>query len=287
MRVLSVSSRGGTLTMGAISGVVAGAKTRGFGMPGVALQWFEGAGDGKSFRGGRTLARVLDVEVHIYGTDRNDMLSKYGNLARIFVLDNAPVTMTLTLDGQAWRGEVVRSGGGDYSFESSDTDGKTYLKTVWTMEAGDPYWTRVDSEARNISVAGLGIPLIGPGRSLVQMSLSDMEGTGAATFENSGDVEAWPLWTFYPPFDEILLTRDGLTLHWIAPALKTTGYVTIDTAQGTIEDETGANLYTGLEPAPKFWSIPNGSSSATIGLSGASGASRGTVAWHPRKVVLF
>lgn len=286
-RVLSVQSRGGSLTMGPLSGVMAGAKTRGFGMPGVALQWFEGAGDGKSFRGGRTLSRVLDLEVRIYGANRADMLAKYGNLARIFVLENAPVTLGLLLDGEAWRTEVVRTGGGDYSFEKSETDGKTFLRTVLTVEAGDPYWTRVNSEARNITVGGLGIPLIGPGISLVQLSLSDMEGSGEATFENSGDVEAWPVWTFYPPFDSILISRDGLTLDWTAEETKDEGYLVIDTAQGTITDETGENLYGGLTPAPKFWSIPPGPSVATMALSGATGETRGTVAWHPRKVVLF
>jgi hypothetical protein len=284
-RVLSFQGKGGSLVMGEASGVKAGAKTRGFGMPGVALQWFEGAGDGASYRGGRTLPRVIDVEVRVYGTDRADMLNRYGNLARIFVQEMGEVTMTILLDGEAWRASVVRTGGLDYSFESSDTDGKTYLRTVLTVQAGDPYWTRVDSEARNIGIQGLGIPLIGPGKSLVTLSLSDMGGSGTATFENSGDVQAWPIWRFNAPFNSIYIAHAGQVLEWVG--VKAAGWIELDTQQGTVTDETGANRYAGLEPAPRFFSIPPGSTSAELVLPGATGATTGSVVWHPRKVVVF
>lgn len=285
-RVLSLVSRGGTLEMGHQSGVRAGLKVRGLGMPGVANQWFEGAGEGKAYRGGRTLARVIDMPVMIYGTDRQDVLEKYANLARIMLAENAPVTLTVELDGEGWRTAVVRSGGGDYTF-GDDTDGSTYLKTIFTVESGEPYMTRVDSEARVITPGGLGIPLIGPGQSLVQLLLSNTEGSGAVQFTNTGDVSAWPVWTFLPPFQNFLLARDGLVLEFKQAAVKASGFIEIDAAAGTVKDENGVNRYDLLSPAPKFFSIPRGTTSANVILTGATGATRVNVAWHPRKAVLF
>lgn len=285
-RVLALSSAGGALTLGEASGVKAGLKVRGLGMPGVSLQWFEGAGEGKSFRGGRTLGRVVDMPVKINGANRGDVLAKYSALARIMVLENAPVTLTLELDGEAWRSQVVRSGGGDYTM-GDDTDGSTWLRTTFTVDSGGPYWERVNSEARVVEPGGLGIPLIGPGQSLSQLRVSNTEGSGAVEFTNTGDVAAWPSWRVLPPFQAFEFQRDGLVLEWSQPAVKTDGWIDVDSIAGTVTDETGANRYDGLASAPKFFSIPPGTTTATVILTAASGATRVNVAWHPRKVVLF
>lgn len=285
-RVLAVSSAGGALTLGEASGVRAGLKVRGLGMPGVSLQWFEGAGEGRSFRGGRTLSRVVDMPVKINGANRQEVLERYSALARIFGLDNAPVTLTLELDNEGWRANVVRTGGGDYTM-GDDTDGSTFLKTVLTIESGDPYWTRVNSEARVITPGGLGIPLIGPGQSLSQLRLSNTEGSGTVEFTNTGDVAAWPEWRILPPFQAFEFARGGLSLEWSQPATKTDGWIDVNSKDGTVKDETGANRYDGLSPAPKFFAIPPGATSASVLLTTASGATRVNVAWHPRKVVLF
>ena len=285
-RVLELSSAGGALTLGDASGIKAGLKVRGLGMPGVSLQWFEGAGEGKSFRGGRTLGRVVDMPVKITGTDRADVLAKFSALARIMVLENSPVTLTLELDGEGWRSQVVRAGGGDYTM-GDDSDGATWLRTIFTVESGSPYWERVNSEARVITPGGLGIPLIGPGQSLAQLRLSNTEGSGAVEFTNTGDVAAWPSWRVLPPFQAFVFERDGLVLEWSQAATKTDGWIDVNSIDGTVTDETGENRYDGLADAPKFFSIPPGTTSAQVVLTAASGATRVNVAWHPRKVVLF
>ncbi|XAO35627.1 minor tail protein [Microbacterium phage FireCastle] len=285
-RVLELSSQGGKVTLGEQAGIKAGLAVRGTGMPGVELQWFEGAGEGKTFRGGRTLARTMDVPVKFYGANRDDVLSKYSDVARIMLLENAPVRVTLDLDGEKWFNDVVRTGGGDFSWDK-DTDGSTYLKTIFTVESGNPHWTRVDSEARVITPGGLGIPLLGPGQSLAQLRLSNTEGSGAVQFVNTGDVEAWPIWTFLPPFKDFSLSRDGMTLDFVQPATKLTGFIEIDSKAGTIKDQSGVNRYDLLGPAPKFFPIPRGTSTAQVVLLGATGDTRVNVVWHPRKVVLF
>ncbi|WKW85413.1 minor tail protein [Microbacterium phage Milani] len=285
-RVLALSSAGGSVVLGEESGIKAGLNVRGTGMPGVELQWFEGAGEGKTLQGGRALGRTVDMPIKFYGANRGEVQEKYSEVGRILLVENAPVLVTLELDGEAWRSEMVRTGGGDFTY-GQDTDGSTYLKTVVTMESGSPYWTRVDSEARVITPGGLGIPLLGPGQSLSQLRLSNTEGSGAVQFTNTGDVAAWPTWRFLPPFQNFLLSRDGMVLAFNQAAVKTTGYIDIDSKAGTIVDENGVNRYDLLGAAPKFFSIPRGTTSAQVVLNGATSDTRVNVAWHPRKVVLF
>jgi len=162
------------------------------------------------------------------------------------------------------------------------------LLTVITVQAGRPYWESIDSEGREIAPEGVGKGLLGPGQSLVQLILGSVDGFGSVTFSNTGDVEAWPVWTMYAPFSGFALVRsDGLALEWVGATTKSTGYIIVDSLSGTVVDETGANRYGELEPAPKFFSIEPGTSQASVVLSAATAGSRANVAWRPRKMVLF
>lgn len=286
MRALSLSSRGGDLPLDGSAGVQARLHVRGFGMPSVELQWFDGAGDGSSFRGGRTLPRTIDMPVRISGADREEVQRRFARLARILSVENAPVTLTAEFDSKAWRIDVVRVNGGDFSYED-DSDSVSMVNTTITLQAGMPYFEAVDGEGRKIEPSGTGLGLLGPGQSLVQMILSSTDGFGDVIFQNTGDVDAWPTWTFYAPFDGFVIVRDGLVLAWTGAARKATGYITVNTREGTVQDETGANRYGELEAAPRFFTIPVGESTASVVLAGASGAARADVSWNPRKLVLF
>lgn len=285
-RTLSMESRGGALTLDGSSGIRVGLKVRGTGLPPVSLQWYEGAGEGSSLRGGRTLARIMDIPIKVYANNRSEVDDLLQQISKIFAVQNAPVTLTLNLDREVWSLQVVRTGGGDWDW-GADTDGSTYLKMIVTVQTdGSPYWMRQDSTGRDLTPGGVGIGLLGAGVSLAQLRLANMEGLGTVQFENVGDVDAYPNWTLHGPFTGFSLARGDLVLSWTG-AVATGERVLIDTAQGTIVDGAGANLYGGLAPAPKFWTIPEGTSTASIVLSGAGGTSRIEVNWHPRRLAVF
>lgn len=286
MRVFKIESPGGSMMLDGTVGVQMRLAVRGMGMPDVSLQWFDGAGDGSSFRGGRTLPRTLDLPVKITGVSRQAVLDRFSALARIMRLPYES-TLTAMFDDDEYRLRVVRTGGGDYTMET-DSDGRTILLTTVTVQAGSPFWESVDGEGREIKPVGVGLGLLGPGQSLVQMILGSVDGFGSVQFQNTGDVDAWPIWRLYAPFTGFALVRsDGLSLEWVGDIAKTTGYVVVDALSGTVVDETGANRYGELEPAPKFFSIPPGTNAASVVLSGAAGASRANVSWNPRKLVMF
>lgn len=283
-RVITISSNAGSLTFGNDSGVKALIAVRGTGLPEVTTQWFEGVGDGAAYRGARVLPRVIDVPVKVVGASREVIASRMSQVARILAPASGMVRFTLQLGNFSWYLDVVRTGGGDWSWED-DTDGSSFLKTVFTLQAGDPYWTRVDESALSISLSGLGRGLIKE-TSLSKLQVSTTSALGSVTFHNEGDVEAFPLWNVYAPFDGFtLVSPSGETLRWVGT--KATGHITVDSRTGTVVDELGVNRYAELDPAPRFWKIPFGETVADITIDNATEASRIDVLWNERKWLAF
>ena len=285
-RVLGITSAGGTLRTDDGLNVRAGLDVRGMGMPPVSTQWFEGAGDGASYRGARVLARVLDVPFKVYGANRAEVWDRVSLIARIFAPLAGDVRLTIELDGEEWYVDVRRTGGGDWVW-GEDTDGATYLKTIVTVQAGDPFWQRTNEESKQIILAGLGRGLLKtPSPRLSALRVSTTAAFGTVTFSNSGDVDAFGQWRVTAPFTDFALIS-GLGEELIFEDAKATGWIDVDMELGTITDELGANRYDGLAATPRFWSIPPGESEADVLVTAATSASKITVIWSPRKWVMF
>lgn len=300
-RAISVVSAGGSLNLDGSAGVRARLGVQGTGMAPVQIQWFEGAGDGKSFRGGRTLGRVFYMPVKIYADEYDNtqqVRQRAALLGQILALPNAPVRVQLDLDagtpsGDKWWSDMVRVGGGDWDW-ATDTDGRSFLHQTYTLEAGDPYWTSLAQDSKVIEPSGVGLSLLGPGVSLAQLRVASTSGLGEVEIHNSGEVQAYPVWTLGAPFNEFSLTSQyGEVLEWSATrqglpgGTKSTGSITVNTQTGEVTDETGANMYKGLEPAPQFWSVRPGTTTAEVLMTAATGASRITVVWNVRREILF
>lgn len=285
-RVLSLESAGGTLLLDGSEGVKARAQVRGTGLPPVDLQWFEGAGDGATFRSARVLSRTIDMPVKVMGESRAEVWARLSLLGRILDPQNGPARLTMALEGVGWYVDTYRSGGGDPDWEK-DTDGNTIAMLVVTLVAGNPYWECSDEESRIIVPGGLGRGLLrGPG-SLSGLEVSTTAGLGSVVLDNTGDVAAWPTWRFGAPFTGFTITSpSGEVLEWVGT--KATGWVEVNTGLGTVVNEAGGNEYAALEPAPRFWSIPPGTGEAQVEVPGAVGGST-TIAvhWRPRKWLVF
>ncbi|UAW08765.1 minor tail protein [Microbacterium phage SBlackberry] len=297
MRSIAIASAGGSLQLDGTEGYAAKLAVRGTGMVGVSVQWAEGAGDGKSFRGGKTLARQFEMPVKIYADpdnweDRELVRQRYAKLAQILSLRNAPVRVTIDLDagspeGDRWFADMVRVGGGSFDWDK-DTDGRSFIKTTFTLEAGDPYWTSEDQESKVIQPTGVGLGILGPGISLTQLRVGSTSGFGDTTITNTGEVEAYPVWTFEAPFSSFVMTSEyGETLEWVGAVAKSTGYIRVNTQDGTVVDETGANRYAELGDAPQFWAVNPGITDASVVLADAGAGTRATVIWARRREVLF
>jgi hypothetical protein len=292
---MSLASLGGAVTLDGSTGVQVKLQLRGTGLSPVATQWFEGAGDGAKFRGGRNLARVMDITLKVFSGDGRDAVrERLSLLGRIFSLASGDVRLTVDLDGDQWYLDVRRTGGGDFDW-ATDTDSTSYLKTVITVQAGSPFWTSVDEDSRRLEPGGLGLGLLGAGVSLVALTLSTSSGFGTVPFENHGDVPANAQWTVRAPFTAFEITSAaGETLIWgtagngVGGADKLTGFILVDMGLGTVVDELGANQYAGLGSVPRFWKIPQGESEATVTVDDAvGGTTLVEVLWRSQRLVMF
>lgn len=230
----------------------------------------------------------MDLPLAIYGTDRESVWNNYSRVAVVF--DNTRGNATrirMQLDGDTWYTDVVRTGGGDFSW-SEDTDGVTFIKTVITVQAGDPYWTREDATSQTISPGGLGRGLIKtPTPRLSALRVSTTNSLGSVLFTNPGDVGVYPSWTLNGPFTGFTLTSPSSeVLSWTG-TLVVGESITVNMEAGTVTDHTGLNRYSGLSAVPKFWKIPPGNSTGTVELLNTTSASSAVVLWRPKKWMVF
>lgn len=258
------------------SGVQVTSGVTGLGLPPVALQWVEGAGDGATLLGRRVTARDIDLPLMLKANDRDGLKDL---VRRLSLMLAGPCTLSFVEEsGEAWSTEVVRVGGGTYNY-GLDTIGEDELFTGVTVRAGDPYFT---SSAVNTQVVKRAT-----GRGLLP-KLSYLRLTGDRAFgdfllDNPGTVGAYPVWTIQGPGSNFTaISPSGQRLVW-SGTLAQDERLVIDSKAGTVVDGTGLNRYAALEAAPRFWQIPPGNNTVTVSLDGTTTDSSITLTWRPRR----
>lgn len=261
-------------------GVQALSGATGLGLIPVAGQWLEGAGDGASYRGGRTPARDMDLPLLIGGKDREGLKSWFRRLG--LVLADEATLVFVDDRAEEWFCKVRHVGGGDFSY-GIDTTGARDLTITVTLRSGDPFWTRTVPYARTIETADGSRGLLSGG-SLSQLQLSTTQTFGALTFNNPGDAPAYPVWKVYGPATEFTATNSaGEIISW-SGVLDAGEVMTIDHKLGTVKNQNGEDLYDGLADFPQFWAIPpDGSSGSVVLVGGVVGSSKVTYTWQPRR----
>lgn len=291
-RSFSLQSSGGVIPLGGASPFKLLRTMKGTGLPPVQNQWFEGAGNGASWRTARVLPRRLDLPFKITGANRQVVWSRFEALARVFAPEAGPVRMRITLDGEEWFTEFRREGGGDPSWADSDTDGETVLMTVISVKSGDPFFTRADATSQQIALGGLGRGLI-KATSLSKLQVSTTNSFGQVDLFNPGSVGATARWVLAGPYDAFeLISPSGQILRWDAgldqhPAPGVGESITVDFEFGTAVDNEGRNRFAGFDGVPVFWRIPPGTNRASVELLNGTGDSSVTIFFNPKRWVVF
>ncbi|QYW07203.1 minor tail protein [Streptomyces phage TagePhighter] len=258
-------------------GVQALTGVSGLGLPPVAVQWIEGAGDGAVYRRSRTLPRDIDIPLDIVGRNRQDLKD---HISRLSLMLAGPCTLRMIEDdGTNWSTTVVRVGGGEYTY-GTDTIGSTDLQTVITLRAGDPYWTSSTITAKQVGGDLTAAAFVS---SFGSMPVAASQAIGSILLENTGDASAYPVWEIFGPGNNFkAVSPSGEVLHWKG-SLSAGQRLIVDTRQGTVVDSTGANRYADLAAAPRFWAIDPGISTAEASLLDVTNASKIVCSWRPRK----
>lgn len=265
-------------------GVEALAGITGLGLPPVTVQWSEGAGDGAIYRGRRVQPREIDIPIYADGEDRDGLKLILSRLARM--MSGVMRLWFIEDDGSRWYTDVVRVGGGQYSY-GFDTTGERELVTVFTLRAGDPFWTSEESDQRVINRAttgrGLILDTVGGSTgadSLVKLRVSSAQVQGTVILENTGDAEAFPTWEIQGPGSNIVATGpNGETWQWNG-SLLLGQTLFIDSRTATAIDNLGASRYDDFDTSPRFWLVPPGITSASITMTGTG---RIVMSWKRRK----
>ncbi|MEU5902158.1 phage tail domain-containing protein [Streptomyces venezuelae] len=278
MTSLLLETERDTLDLGEVQSTGAGfqatAGLTGMGLPSVNVQWLEGAGDGARWRGQRVLPREIDMPLDIVGRDRQHLGQLISRLARAMA---GEMRLVLVDDsGRRWSTVVYRTGGGEIDLGSGGSD----IQTVLSLRAPDPYFT-----ASGVSTQAVGgdpgtTPFLS---SLASMPLAASQAIGEMTLTNNGDADVYPVWEVYGPGRDLTVkSPTGETLRWTG-SLTASERLIIDTRNGSVTDAKGANRYAQLAPAPRFWTIPPGVSTADVTLIDTTAASKIVCSWRARR----
>ncbi|MFI9228977.1 phage distal tail protein [Streptomyces rimosus] len=260
------------------TGFQATAGLTGLGLPAVEAQWLEGAGDGARFRGQRVLPRDLDMPLDIVGQDRDHLRSLVSRLARAMASECSLVLVDEA--GGRWSTPVHRVGGGEISLGGGERD----LQTVITFRAPDPFFTASTVSVQRVGGDTSAAPFLS---SLVKLPVAASQAIGDIQLDNIGDVPAYPVWEIHGPGRDLTVTSPaGETLRWTG-ALKAGDRLIVDTRSGTVRDGTGANRYALLAPAPRFWTVPPGTSTASVTFLDTTAESAVVCSWRPRRWVVI
>lgn len=254
----------------------------GFGLPQMNVQWLETAGHGAKYRSKRALPRDIDLPLLLEGKTREGLRALVDQLSQVL---SGEVTLRFYPDegepDNSFYVKCHRTGGGSYVY-GRDSIGETDLIMWITLRAGDPFWKASEPTILISRTPSAGSFL----SNLVSLNVSGSQLTGTLDLDNPGTADAYPVWKVRGPFSRFrAVSPQGEVLEYNYPQGHVVAYwVYLDTENGTCyRPNTMENLYHRLAPAPKFWAIPPGGTTAEVIIDGAEpGQTTLTVEWYPR-----
>lgn len=256
----------------------------GFGVPQPMVTIDPSAGNGGKFRFLKRGVRVVDLPITILSESGDDLENKLRRLARIMARDFTLQGVYAT--GEVWSIKLYMDGGAETTF--GETANQYFCKWVVSARAPQPFW--VSSEATTFSVQAVEVArgLLGVSvgsRSLSQLQVSSGQALGTILVTNTGDVETPIFWRIDGPATNVEIVLGSSSFTYEAD-LETGEAILINTELGTVVDDTGANAYSGLGPAPKLFDLPAGSSVINITATGANEDTQISGSFNPRREVL-
>lgn len=249
-----------------------------------AIRWWDGAGEGSTYRSARILRRPMALPVLIRGANADELEDRMNELASRFDPENGEGRLLLDegVERGQWYLDFVYTGGLGVTY-GTDTNGSSWARPVLGLECGRPFWTRLEWVVVPIEAAGAGRGLLKGAVSLTALRQKSGQTLGTVNLVNPGNARSYPVSTMYGPATGATFVSGGQQFTWAGNLLA--GQTrTFDHRTATVVDQDGVNRYDELGPAPKFWAVPRGTTQATVQLTGDTpGVSRVEVAFQPRK----
>lgn len=231
----------------------------GFGVAPTAVRIEDSAGNGGVWRHTKRTTRDVDLPITVLGDDRVQVQERLRRLTRLTQDTSGPTRLIASYsDGVELALEMHYTGGAEGQWGSEEN--LTYARWVMSFKAPQPFWTSTSSESFSINSGNSGRGLL---PQLTKLKVSSSNSLGTIVISNSADVDSYPIWTIEGPITNFKASNgtQSFTLEGEIPAGVT---YTVDTEKGTVTNSSGANAYSLLGPAPKFFVIPAGFTSIEV-----------------------
>lgn len=253
----------------------------GFGIPATNVRIDESAGPGGTWRFSKRGVRDLDLPLTIFGTTRDDVETKLRRVARLLqdgqgatkIVANYSDNTSVYLNAHYVGGAETQFGSDANSF---------FCNWAIQMQAPQPFWESEQSESFSITTGNTGRGLL---PQLTKLKLTSSQTLGVVSVNNVGDVNIQPIWTVRGPVNELVISNGTQSFGLNSP-VATGSTITIDTGKGTVVDDSGTNLYSKLNPAPKLFGLPPGTTSVSVNGVDATPETRITCYYSPRYEVV-
>lgn len=257
---------------------------RGFGIPAPLLRIDKSAADGGVFRLSKRDVRDLDLPIVILGDESADVQSRLRRLANIL---RGKVTIRAAYtDGSAYELDTYFNGGAETTFGQDGN--KSLCRWVVTLQAPQPYWTSSIPQTFSVSASTATRGLLGSAsgfKTLSALRVKSSQALGSVAIENVGDIASPVTWVITGPAATVSVSLNGVGFSYTS-AIGSGEVITINSELGTVTDASGVNKYAGLGSAPKFFSIPSGTSTVSITATGADTTTRISGYFSPRREVI-
>jgi len=164
---------------------------------------------------------------------------------------------------------------------AADRDGYLH-RFVLGFRALDPFWYNIVAETASFIGGGTITPFF----PFFPLVISASQIFGEVVSFNSGDVEAWPVWSITGPASGIILrnTTTGGIIDLGTLAIVAGEGLSIDTRPGykTIVKYDGTNLYPNLSVASHLWSVLPGNNAIRVEMAGTTGDSQVSMEYFAR-----
>jgi len=231
----------------------------GFGIPPTQVRIADSAADGGLWRNTKRGVRDIDLPITILGDDRADVEEKLRRLAKLTQDRLGPTVLNANYsDLTSLTMEVHYTGGAESQW--GETEGQTWCQWVMSFQAPDPFWESTTVESFSVTSGNTGRGLL---PQLTKLRVTSSQAIGTVEIDNTGDVAAYPVWRIRGPVTNLVISNGTQSFGLAVPVLLGET-ITIDTENATVVDDTGANRYADLLPAPKLFLILPGESSISV-----------------------
>lgn len=157
-----------------------------------------------------------------------------------------------------------------------------YTQFGMIFSAADPFWYDANWTALTFTPGGAVLFFQTPFFP-IHLSVSGL--SSAFSINNTGQAEAWPIWTITGPASNIVLTNattgEVLTLNI---SLSAGQVLTVDTRPNLVNviREDGSNQWAAVQDTSQIWAFIVGSNSVSVTMSGTTSASQVQVQYKQR-----